>query len=314
MKKTKRSLPENKPFGIRLKEDWVHNKWKYIMLIPVVIYFIVFCYKPMYGVIIAFKNYRPNKGIMGSEWVGFLHFKNFFQSPDFVRILRNTFSISGLGILFGFPAPILLALLLNEIRNEPFKRVVQTITYLPHFVALVIICGLLKTFCLSDGLFNTIIQAFGGAITPLLQDPKYFYPILIGSDIWQGIGWGSIIYLAAIAGVDQEQYEAARIDGAGRLAQMWYITLPGIMTTVMVMFVLRMGGILNVGYEKILLLYNPATYEVADVISTYTYRMGLQGAQWSFSTAVGLFNSVVNIVFLLVANKFSKKVSGSGLF
>ena len=231
MRKTSSSLPDKKPFGTRLKEDWMHNKWKYIMLVPVVIYFIVFSYKPMYGVIIAFKNYRPNKGIMGSEWVGFLHFKNFFQSPDFGRILRNTFSISGLGILFGFPAPILLALLLNEIRNEPFKRVVQTITYLPHFVAMVIICGLLKTFCLSDGVFNTIIQAFGGTATPLLQDSKFFYPILIGSDIWQGIGWGSIIYLAAIAGVDQEQYEAARIDGLNEVQIFFRMFFPTMRST-----------------------------------------------------------------------------------
>lgn len=298
----------------RIQKDWYHNKWKYLLLIPIIIYFILFCYKPMYGVIIAFKDYRPTKGIADSAWVGFYHFKTFFESRDFARVLRNTFTISGLGILFGFPAPILLALLLNEIKCLPFKKVVQTITYLPHFVATVIICGLLKSFCLSSGLFNSIIVFFGGTATPLLQQAKAFYPILIGSDIWQGIGWGSIIYLAAIAGVDQEQYEAAKIDGASRIAQIRFITLPGIMTTIMVMFILRMGGILNVGYEKILLLYNATTYETADVISTFTYRMGLQNAQWSFSTAVGLFNSVVNIVFLVITNKLSKKVNGSGLF
>ena len=301
-------------FGQRLKKDWSRNKWKYILLLPVIVYLILFCYKPMYGVIIAFKDFRPHKGILGSDWVGFQHFMTFFQSRDFLRVLRNTFSISGLGILFGFPAPILLALLLNEVRCEPFKRVVQTITYLPHFVAMVIICGLIKSFCFSGGLFNSIIEFFGGVARPLLQEKELFYPILIGSDIWQGIGWGSIIYLAAIAGVDQEQYEAARIDGAGRIAQIRYITLPGIMTTVVVMFILRMGGILSVGYEKILLLYNPATYEVADVISTFTYRMGLENAQWSFSTAVGLFNSIVNIIFLVITNAISKKFNGSGLF
>lgn len=301
-------------FGQKLQRDWRKNKWKYILLLPVVIYFLLICYKPMYGVIIAFKNYRPNKGIMGSEWVGIKHFVTLFTGRDFPRILRNTFTISGLNILFGFPAPILLALLLNEIHCEAFKRTVQTITYLPHFIAMVIICGLIKSFCLSDGVFNAIITALGGHAEPLLQQSKNFYPIYILSDIWQQVGWGSIIYLAAIAGVDQEQYEAARIDGAGRLAQIRYITLPGIKTTIVVMFILRMGGILNVGYEKILLLYNPATYDVADVISTYTYRVGLQGGQWSFSTAVGLFNSVVNIVFLIITNAISKKYSGNALY
>ncbi|MGN1020550.1 MAG: ABC transporter permease [Aristaeellaceae bacterium] len=308
-------ITERKPtFREKLAREWKKNKWKYILLLPVVVYLILICYKPMYGVIIAFKNYRPNKGIMGSEWVGFKHFATLFSSRDFPRILRNTFTISGLTILFGFPAPILLALLLNEIHCEAFKRTVQTITYLPHFIAMVIICGLIKSFCLSDGLFNAIITAFGGKAEPLLQQSKNFYPIYVLSDIWQQVGWGSIIYLAAIAGVDQEQYEAARIDGAGRLAQIRYITLPGIKTTIVVMFILRMGGILNVGYEKILLLYNPATYDVADVISTYTYRVGLQGGQWSFSTAVGLFNSVVNIVFLVITNTISKKYSGNALY
>lgn len=301
-------------FKERAIKDWKRNKWKYILLIPVIIYLLVFCYKPMYGIIIAFKNYKPSRGIMESNWVGLKHFINFFTSRECIRVIRNTFSISGLSILFGFPAPILLALLINEIRNAKFKKVIQTITYLPHFVSIVIICGLIKTFCLSDGVFNVIINFFGGQAHNLLEDKSLFYTIFVASDIWQEIGWGSIIYLAAIAGIDQEQYEAARIDGAGKLAQIFYITLPSIMPTITVLFIMRMGSILNVGYEKVLLLYNPITYEVADIISTYVYRVGLVNAQYSFATAVSLVNSLVNILFLVVTNAICNKVNGNGLY
>jgi len=303
-----------KTFGQRVIIDWKRNKWKYILLIPVVLYFLIFCYKPMYGIIIAFKNYKPSRGIIDSQWVGFQHFRNFFTSRECFRVVKNTFAISLLSILFGFPAPILLALLLNEIKNQKFKRVIQTVSYLPHFVSVVIICGLIKTFCLSDGVINVIINFFGGQTHNLLEDKNLFYTIFVGTDIWQGIGWGSIIYLAAIAGIDQEQYEAARIDGAGRLSQILHITIPGILPTVTVLFIMRMGSVLSVGYEKVLLLYNPVTYEVADVISTYVYRVGLVNAQYSFSTAVSLLNSVVNTVFLTLTNTICNKVNGSGLF
>ena len=301
-------------FGQRVKKDWQRNKWKYILLIPVVIYFIIFCYKPMYGILIAFQNYRPRLGISGSEWIGLQHFKTFFTSRECIRVIRNTFTISFLSILFGFPAPILLALLLNEVHNSGFKRVVQTVSYLPHFVSIVVTCGLLKTFCLSNGVFNQIITFFGGTASPLLQNKSLFYPIYVASGIWQEIGWGSIIYLAAISGIDQEQYEAARIDGAGRISQIRYITIPGIMPTIIVLFIMRMGNILSVGYEKVLLLYNDTTLQVADIISTYVYRVGLAGGQFSFSTAIGLFNSIVNICFLSVTNAISSKISGNGLF
>ena len=268
----------------------------------------------MYGLLIAFQDYTPFKGMSGSSWVGFKHFINFFKDYYFMRVLRNTVVISFLTILFGFPAPIIFALLLNEIKNTAFKRVVQTITYLPHFISIVIVCGLIKEFCMSTGLINSIITALGGTASNLLESKPLFYPIYIISDIWQSVGWGSIIYLAAIAGVDQEQYESARIDGAGRFQKMFYITLPSILPTITVLFIMRMGQVLNVGYEKILLLYNPKTYEVADVISTYVYRMGLQEAQWSFSTAVGLFNSVVNVLFLCLTNYICKKTDSGGLF
>ena len=302
-----------KSLGQKLSRDFKMNKWKYIIILPVIVYFILFSYKPMYGLLIAFQDYTPFKGMSGSSWVGFKHFINFFKDYYFMRVLRNTVVISFLTILFGFPAPIIFALLLNEIKNTAFKRVVQTITYLPHFISIVIVCGLIKEFCMSTGLINSIITALGGTASNLLESKPLFYPIYIISDIWQSVGWGSIIYLAAIAGVDQEQYESARIDGAGRFQKMFYITLPSILPTITVLFIMRMGQVLNVGYEKILLLY-PKTYEVADVISTYVYRMGLQEAQWSFSTAVGLFNSVVNVLFLCLTNYICKKTDSGGLF
>ena len=284
------------------------------MILPVIIYIAVFCYKPMYGVIIAFKNFRPAVGIMDSPWVGLKHFITFFNDYNFWRILKNTFSISALSILFGFPAPILLALLINEIRNTKFKRAVQTISYMPYFISMVIICGLIKTFCQSDGIITDLVVALGGERVNLLASKNWFYPIYIISNIWQNIGWDSIIYLAALAGIDQEQYEAARVDGAGRIRQIISVTLPGLMPTITILFILKMGNILNVGFEKILILYSPTTYEVADVISTYVYRIGILDANFSYSTAIGLFNSVVNIIFLLLTNALSKKMNNSGLF
>ena len=302
------------PFFKRLAIDFQKHKYKYLLILPIIVYLILFCYKPMYGLVIAFKNYRPTRGIWGSNWVGFLWYETFFKDPYFWRLLRNTFTISGLTILFGFPAPIILALLLNEVRSNKFKRTVQTITYMPYFISLVVTCSLLKIYCMENGLFPQIMELFGAQRQNLLANPKYFYPIYILSDIWQGIGWNSIIYLAALSGIDQEQYEAARIDGANRLQQVIHITLPGLMPTITILFILRMGNILNVGYEKILLLYNPSTYEVADVLSTYTYRTGLENQQYSLSTAVGLFNTMVNVVFLLITNYISKKSTESGLF
>lgn len=300
--------------GSRIARDFRINKWKYLMILPVLVYLAVFAYKPMYGLQIAFKNYRPTRGIAGSAWVGFTWFEKFFTDPYFWRLLRNTFTISALDILFGFPAPILLALLLNELRNSKFKRTVQTITYMPYFISLVVLASLLKIYSQENGLFSQIIELFGGTRQNLTISSSAFRPIYIGSGIWQHIGWNSIIYLAALAGIDQEQYEAARIDGANRYQQLLHITLPGILPTIMILFVLRMGSILNVGYEKVLLMYTPSIYEVADVFSTYTYRMGLENQQYSLSTAVGLFNTSVNVLFLLLTNYVSNKTTQSGLF
>lgn len=298
----------------RLFRDLRRNKWLYCMILPVLLYVFMFCYRPMYGVLIAFENYRPTTGIWGSEWVGIKHFVRFFDDVNFWRVFKNTFAISFWSILIGFPAPILLALLLNEIRNNKFKRLVQTVSYMPYFVSLVVICGLIKTFCQSDGLVTDFFVALGVKRTNLLAGKDWFYFIYVFTDIWQNIGWGSIIYLAALSGIDQEQYEAARVDGAGRFRQMISITLPGLLPTISILFILRMGSILSVGFEKILLLYSPTTYEVADVISTYVYRIGILEGSFSYSAAIGLFNSFVNICFLLAANMMSKKINETSLF
>ena len=303
-----------KAFRTRVVRDFQKHKFKYLIVIPIIIYLILFCYKPMYGVIIAFKKYRPSLGIAESSWVGFDNFMRFFNDPWIWRLLRNTISISFLMLLFSFPAAIFLALLLNEVKVSWFKRTVQTITYMPHFIALVVVCGLINSFCQSKGLLNDIIVFFGGERSNLLANPKLFYPIYVISGIWQNTGWSSIIYLAALAGIDQEQYEVAKIDGAGRIQQMLHITFPGLIPTISMLLVLNMGSILSVGYEKILLLYQPLTYEVADVISTYVYRKGLIDADYSFSTAVNLFNSVINIIFLVTSNRISKKMGQSGVF
>ena len=301
-------------FSQKVKEEWKRNKELYIMILPVVIYFFVFMYIPMYGASIAFKQFSPAKGILGSDWVGFKHFIRFFDGIYFARVLKNTLLISLYSLIFGFPAPIILALLLNEVRVKWFKNLVQTITYLPHFISLVVIIGLLKEFTISTGLVNDIFAFFGMQRFPLLQKPEAFRSLYIISEIWQTIGWNSIIYLAALSGVDEQLYEAARMDGASRWKQMLHITLPSISGTINILLILRMGSLFTVGFEKIILMYNPSTYEVSDVISSYVYRSGLLDMNYSYSTAVGLFNSVMNFVLLVLANKLSKRISKTSLW
>ena len=304
----------NQSYGYRLKRDFQKNRSLYFMIIPVVLFYILFHYKTMYGAIIAFYNYRPARGLEGSKWVGLDHFIYFFKSPFFMRTLKNTLAISLLNLLFAFPAPIALALLLNEVRNKYFKKVVQTVTYLPHFISSVIICGMLTSFCLSTGLFNDIIEFFGGERIPLLQGTQYYRTIYITSDIWQTIGWSSIIYLAALSGVDKNLYEAAQLDGANKWKQTWHITIPSILPTIMIQLILRIGTLMSVGYEKTLLIYNPTNYAVSDIISTYNFRMGLELGDWSYATAIGLFNSVVNCILLVMSNKLSKKYTENSLW
>ena len=298
----------------RLGDELYRHRYLYLMALPVILYYLIFCYGPMFGLVIAFKNYQISKGIFDSPWVGLKYFKEFFSGMYFGRTMRNTLLISFYDLLFGFPAPILFALLLNEIRSAKFKKTVQVITYLPHFISMVVICGMIVDFFSSDGILTKLIVALGGEKMNYIGSAAHFRTIYVGTNIWQGVGWGSIIYLAALAGIDQELYEAAVIDGAGRLRQLIHITLPGISATIVIMLILRCGQLLSVGYEKIILLYHSGTYETADVISSYVYRMGLGNARYGYSAAVGMFQSVVNLALLLVANAFAKKISGSGLF
>ena len=304
----------NQSYGQRLIQDFRKNKSIYFLAIPIVLFYLIFHYKTMYGAVIAFYNYRPAKGISGSAFVGLDHFVSYFTGPFFWRTLKNTLAISLLSLLFGFPAPILLALLLNEVGNRHFKKTVQTITYLPHFVSSVVICGMLTSFCLSTGLFNDIIALFGGQRVSLLQGTRYYRAIYIASDIWQTVGWSSILYLAALSGVDRNLYEAAQLDGANKWQQVWSITVPGITPTIMIQLILQIGSLMSVGYEKTLLIDNPTNYEVSDIISTYNYRMGLELGDWSYATAIGLFNSVVNCILLVISNKLSKKYTESSLW
>lgn len=304
----------SKSFGRRCREDFLRNRTLYFLFIPVLLYYLLFCYWPMYGAVIAFKDFMPGKGILGSQWVGLKHFRTFFENVYFGRLMRNTLTISITSILFGFPAPIVLALLINELRSKPFAKTVQTISYLPHFVSLVVICGLIKDFTADRGIINDLVAAFGGNRVTMLNKPEYFVPIYVISDIWQEVGWGSIIYLAALSGIDPQLYEAATVDGAGKIRQLIHITLPGLMPTIMIMLILRLGNVMNVGYEKIILLYNSAIYDTSDVIATYVYRKGVLETNYSFSTAVGLFNSLINFVILLLANRLSNRATGTGLW
>lgn len=298
----------------KLRRDLIKYRYIYLMLLPVLAYYIVFCYIPIYGIQIAFKNFSPGLGIGESPWTGLTHFRAFFAGPYFVRTFTNTLLISLYSILFSFPSSILLALLLNEVGNRYFKKTVQTISYLPHFISTVVICGIIREFTASNGLIGGIVKALGGVPKTLLIDPAMFRPIYIISEIWQGIGWGSIIYLAALSGIDPTLYDAAVVDGAGRFRRMVHITLPGILPTIVIMFILRLGSIMGVGWEKIILLYNENIYSTADVISSYVYRKGLIEQNYSYSAAVGLFNSVINFMLVVFANSFSRRMSGTSLW
>jgi putative aldouronate transport system permease protein len=317
MKVTLISNKINKGVNTTSKEilkDLKRNKQVYIMAIPIVAFYIVFHYLPMYGIVIAFKDFSPFKGIMGSPWAGLKYFKEFFESVNAGRVIKNTVILSGLEILWGFPAPIILALLLNELRNKFYKRIVQTISYLPHFISLVVICGIILDFTATDGAINDIVAMFGFQRTNFMMKPEFFRGIFVGSGIWQGVGWGSIIYLSAISGIDPTMYEAAVMDGAGRFRQLLHITLPSISSTIIVLFIMRIGHVMSIGWEKVILLYNPMVYDTADVISSYIYRRGLMESSYSLSAAVGLFNSLINFTLIIIANKISKTFSESSLW
>ena len=296
------------------KRIW-KNRELYILVLPVVIYFILFHYKPMFGLAIAFEsNFNPRRGVMASGFVGFQHFVTFFTGPFFVSRMWNTLRISLSMLVFGFPSPIIFALLLNELRGKIFTRTVQTVTYMPHFISMVVLCSMVREFTNSGGFINQIAMMFGYDGLSMLNKGNLFLPIYVVSGIWQSIGWDSIVYLAALTGIDMQLYEAAKIDGAGRWKQTLHVTLPGILPTIITMFIMRCGHIMSVGYEKIILLYNESTYEAADVISTYVYRIGLVQRQYSYSTAVGLFNSVINFILVILANTISRRLTQTSLW
>ena len=292
-----------------------HNWGLYLLVLPVIVYFAIFLYWPMYGVLIAFKDFVPSAGIWGSEWVGFHHFTRFFTSLYFSRTLVNTLSISLLTLLFGFPAPILLAIMLNEVRVRWFKNTLQTITYAPHFISTVVMCGMITMFLSpTSGMFNMIREAMGLEAIGFLQNPKYFRTIYVVSEVWQHTGWSSIIYIAALSGIDPTMYEAADVDGATKMQKIWFITLPALVPTIVIMLILNCGSIMSVGFDKAFLLQNDLNRETSEIISTYVYRIGLTGGQYSFSAAVGLFNNVVNCILLIIVNTICSKLGETSLW
>ncbi len=289
----------------------------YIMISIGLVWLVIFRYIPMAGVVISFQKFKLAKGLWDSEWVGFKNFIRFFNDPYCFRLIRNTFLLAFYNILFGFPAPILLAILLNEVRNQKFKRVAQSISYLPHFISTVVVIGILTMVTASDGVINNIfVKPFtGGKPILFFSRSEWFRPLYVGSEIWQHVGWNTIIYLAAISGIDSQLYEAAKIDGASRLQCIYRITLPVIMPTIRVLLILRIGQIMRIGFEKVFLMYNPATYETADVLSTYVYRVGIEaGHDFSYAAAIGFFNSLISLVMIVVANTASKRLSGEGIY
>ena len=287
----------------------------YSLLIPGVVFIFIFCYVPMYGAQIAFRDFSFRKGYWGSEWVGMKHFARYVTSSNFWPLMGNTLGISVYSLLAGFPIPVLLAFLLNELRSQKYKKTVQMVTYIPHFISTVAICSMITLFMdRSTGVINRLIVLMGGEAKAFLAEPRYFKTIYVLTGVWQEMGWGTIIYLAALSAVDPQMMEAATIDGANRLQKIWYINLPSIWPTICVMLILQIGSMLNVGYEKILLLQNNLNMEASDVISTYVYRLGIKDAQYSYTTAIGLFNSVVNVVLLLTSNWTIKRLSGTSLF
>ena len=296
--------------------DHLKREWQiYAMLIPLIVWLLLFLYKPMYGLQIAFKDYSIFRGITASPWIGFEHFETLFNSEQFLRALRNTFIISFYTLVFGFPMPILLALMFNEVLNQWFKKSTQTIVYLPHFISSVIIAGIIITaFSPSAGIVNTVLGWFGVDSIYFLTKPEWFRPIFIGTGIWQEAGFQSIVYLAAIAGVSPTLYESAVVDGASRWQMMWKITIPSILPTILIMLIIRIGNLLEVSFEMIILLYQPATYETADVVNTFIYRQGLQSGQYDFAAAAGLFNAVIAFILVIGANSISKRYSRTSLW
>ncbi|MBO0992115.1 ABC transporter permease [Bacillus sp. SD088] len=290
------------------------SKYLLILFAPCLLYYLIFHYAPMFGIIIAFKDYNLFAGVLDSEWVGVKYFKTFFESPDFYLLLRNTFLLGLYKFIFGFPIPIIFALLLNEVKSMFFKRFVQTVSYLPHFISNVVVASMIVVFLSSDGVVNRMISHLGVESINWMITPELFRSIFVSSEIWQHMGWETIIFLAALTGINPQLYEAAEIDGAGRFAKLRYITIPGILPAIFIVGILNIGQVLEIGFEKVFLLYNPVTYETADIISTYVYRVGLVHGNYSYATAIGLFLGVISFIFLFAANYLSKKSGQESLW
>jgi putative aldouronate transport system permease protein len=294
--------------------SFAKDRWLYFMLIPGIIFFIIYKYGPMWGISLAFKNYRPFLGFFGSEWVGFENFDRFFHDRAFFQLFANTLTLSLLNLVFNFPIPIIFALMLNEVRNRYFKRIIQTITYLPHFMSWVVVAGLSYVMFTTDGgIINEIIKAMGFAPINFLSSEKLFRPMIVGQSMWRETGWGTIVYLAALSGIDVEQYEAATIDGATRLQQLWHITLPSIKVVIITMFILRLGNIMDTGFDQIYNMINELNRSVGEVFDTYVYRFGINMGQLSYSTAVGVFKSVIGLILVLGADRLAKKAGEEGI-
>ena len=316
-----RSLAKTKPQFIatslkrRKADGWKRDYQLYLLLVLPILYFIVFKYVPMYGAVIAFQDYSIFQGVTGSEWVGFENFRQLFEMSQFYIVVRNTLMLNFLDLVFSFPAPIILAILLNELRVIWYKKLAQTLLYLPHFISWIIIGGLVyQMFATKGGLVNNLIVILGFDPVPFLTDKLAWLSVYLGTGIWQSAGWGTIIYLAALTGINKELYEAADVDGAGRLKKMWYITLPGIRSTIVVMLIMQLGHIMTIGFERPFVMGNALVMDYAEVISTFVYKAGLQSAQFSLATAMGLFQALVAVIFVVAANRIAKRFGEQGIW
>ena len=306
--------------GRRKKFEYLMNTLQkeyqlYLLILPTILYIFIFNYVPMYGIVIAFKDFVATKGILGSPWVGFEHFQRFFQSPQFWLLIKNTLGLSLYSLIVGFPMPIILALFLNQTTNRRFKRIVQTVTYAPHFISIVVMAGMIFIFLSpTSGLINNILKIFGNEPVFFMGDPKWFKTLFVSSGVWQGVGWGAIIYLSALSGVNPELYEASTVDGANKWHKLWHIDLPSIAPMIVILFILNAGQIMNIDFQKAFLLQNSLNLDASEIISTYIYKVGLLSAQYSYSTAIGLFNTIINVILLLSVNYLAKACGETSLW
>jgi len=299
---------------VKLLNRMKRERYIYLLLLPGILYFIIYRYLPMAGLVIAFQDFNPFAGFTGSEWVGFKHFQRMFENPEVLRVISNTIQISFLQIFVAFPVSIILALMLNELRNETYKKLIQSMVYLPHFLSWVVVVGIFVVFLRGEGLINTILASFGIEAIPFLTDPAFFKPIIIIQSIWKEAGWGTIIFLAALAGVNPQLYEAATVDGANRWRQLWHVTLPAIRSVIIILFILRLGNVMDLGFEHIFLMLNPFNMDEGNVLDTYVFFKGIQQGNISFATAVGMFKGFVGLVLVVVANRLAKRSGEDGLY